>query len=51
MTTPAQGHMPFVGHRTVAALWAKQDAAKRKAALRQREAMSFGFEPEEDRAA
>lgn len=40
------GHMPFPGHRTVAVVWAKQEAARRREAMRQREMVEYGFDPE-----
>lgn len=42
----ATGHMPFVGHRTVAAVWARQANTRRSARLRERKAMEYGFDPD-----
>lgn len=49
----AKGHMPFVGHRTVAQVWAQQTSAKRVTACQAMRtsqsvarAMEFGFDPE-----
>lgn len=43
---PAVGHMPFTGHRTVATIWAQQEAARRRELMREREAMEYGFDPD-----
>ena len=40
---PATGHMPFAGHRTVATIWAYQDAAIKRAL--DRHAEEYGFDP------
>lgn len=45
-TRPAVGHIPFPGHRTMATVWAQQSAARRREAMKQREAEEYGFEPE-----
>lgn len=43
--SPAVGHMPFPGHRTVATIWAQQ-AAARKREREHRKSMDWGFEPD-----
>jgi hypothetical protein len=43
---PAIGHMPFPGHRTVAAIWARQEAARQRAiAATGQQARAYGFDP------
>ena len=43
----ATGHMPFPGHRTVAVVWAKQEACRRQAITNAtRIAREYGFDPD-----
>jgi hypothetical protein len=44
---PAIGHMPFPGHRTVAAIWTRQEAARQRAiAATGPQARAYGFDPD-----
>jgi hypothetical protein len=42
----AVGHMPFTGHRTVAAIWTRQAVSRSNQQKIERRAMTFGFDPE-----